>query len=150
MCLHTLKYLYDITLEGGITVGFLYMQQVRKNNTYNTVLEGCMSDVFDRLKELMKEVQKDKLMDHPKLGILRNILLQEHSNYSSTKEDRKNGFRVLIFVHHKSVIPGMLSLIKETAGVFSTYVIEYSENLGEYIIRENDDIFSIKDMFVDL
>src|SRR5690606_38331703 len=111
---------------------------------------GCMSDVFDRLKALMREGQKDKLMDHPKWGIPRNILLQEHSNYSSTKEDRKNGLRVSIFVHHKSVIAGMLSLGKEAAGVFSTYVTEYSENLGEYISRENDDIFSIKDMFIDL
>nr|CAG4718366.1 unnamed protein product [Naegleria fowleri] len=102
VCLHTLKYLYEVILDGGISVGLSFLEKIKQSDTYNTVLEGSISDIFIRLKDLQENCSQHELDSYiDKFKVIEDNILQTLTTNSNMK--------ILFVTKHNKV----LTLLRE-------------------------------------
>jgi ERCC4-related helicase len=68
-----MRYLYELVLESGITIGHTYINKIKQSSDYSKIIDPAFIDVANKVEQICQSIQ-GTLIDHPKLGILVNIL----------------------------------------------------------------------------
>ncbi|KAG2377905.1 hypothetical protein C9374_008990 [Naegleria lovaniensis] len=128
VCLHTLKCLYEIVLDGGVLVGLSFLEKIKQSDTYNTILEGSISDILIRLKALQEQCSRYESDSHmEKFKTIEDNILEAL--------EAKNNVKILFITKHNKV----LTLLRQH--LQSKFSDRYQIKFFSLIIGEKDTIF---------
>jgi len=127
VCLHTLKYLFESVLEGGPSVGIAYLEKIKKNDNYNTVLEGSISDVTNRLVKLHNISSQEGLMEHPKFELISHHVALASSRCS----------KLVLVTKHNKVLELLSNFLKTTCDNSKIEIVSIRNNHSKNMVCVN-------------
>jgi ERCC4-related helicase len=101
VCLHVLRFLFEVMKEGGVSVGHAYLRKIRKSKEYSTVVGAMITDISTKLNNLYQSVGNSN-QDHPKLDALCDIITQLlEMTHESKKVIQQSYFTILLTIYSR-------------------------------------------------
>ena len=109
VCLHTLKYLFEATLDGGIAVGKAYLDKIKETDTYRTLLDGAISEISFQMVKLTNEIE-DKT--------------KAQTVVAHAKELYDEKSKIIILSKHNKVLSDIANSFEEGHNIFTLFSVE--------------------------